>query len=527
MFCKPNLIVEPLVNNWYAWPYLISPVSYSLIMTNHHQRMLQSFLRSPEQHKRMASRMLGGPFVDHDVDKKALVSELFESTNNDNQELAELAKAIKTLSQLCMEHNRGDSLDELYQKIPDCLRGYVELGYDLYNNLSPRLFEGGLYKSQYYKPQNQSLLLYLDEGESRPFILSTPRFASEKSLQLRLPFDHELVDRLAKMRYQSDSSDVIDELMRYAEPGSDRALLASFFTETKPVERKPVQKDDDVTVRYMNHATVMFSYRDCHVLTDPILATQAEGDTLTDRWTFNDLPEQIDYVILTHNHQDHVVFETLLQLRHKIKHIVIPKGHNGFIQDPSLKLILQHTGFNNIIEISDYDELPIPNGKIVGLPFLGEHGDLQIATKLTYCVEFNEKRFFVGADANNLSPEMFNMSRQILGDVPHVFVGMECKGAPMSWLYGPLLQVPLSKKQDEMRRLNGSNAEKAKLLSDALGAKNVFVYAMGAEPWLSFISSIDYEEDDGPIVESDLLIEQCKNHDIHAQRLYGKAELFF
>lgn len=34
------------------------------------------------------------------------------------------------------------------------------------------------------------------------------------------------------------------------------------------------------------------------------------------------LPDEIDYVLITHNHQDHVLFETLLRLRHKIKHSI-------------------------------------------------------------------------------------------------------------------------------------------------------------------------------------------------------------
>lgn len=36
------------------------------------------------------------------------------------------------------------------------------------------------------------------------------------------------------------------------------------------------------------------------------------------RFTFNDLPDRIDYVVISHNHQDHCSPEVLMQLRHKI-----------------------------------------------------------------------------------------------------------------------------------------------------------------------------------------------------------------
>ena len=47
------------------------------------------------------------------------------------------------------------------------------------------------------------------------------------------------------------------------------------------------------------------------------------------RYTYADLPETIDYVLITHNHQDHCMFETLLQLRHRIKNIIVPKNNGG------------------------------------------------------------------------------------------------------------------------------------------------------------------------------------------------------
>src|SRR6185436_19797617 len=115
---------------------------------------------------------------------------------------------------------------------------------------------------------------------------------------------------------------------------------------------------------------------------DPVLSYTYENDI--SRYTYLDLPDSIDYVLITHNHQDHILFETMLQLRHKIGTIVVPRSSGGALQDPSLKLMLRQIGFANVIELDEMESLDFPQGSITGLPFLGEHADLNIRTKLAY-----------------------------------------------------------------------------------------------------------------------------------------------
>ena len=63
------------------------------------------------------------------------------------------------------------------------------------------------------------------------------------------------------------------------------------------------------------------------ILLDPVLSYTYDSDI--SRYTYEDLPDVIDYVLITHNHQDHILFETLLQLRHRIRHIVVPRNGGG------------------------------------------------------------------------------------------------------------------------------------------------------------------------------------------------------
>jgi hypothetical protein len=53
----------------------------------------------------------------------------------------------------------------------------------------------------------------------------------------------------------------------------------------------------------------------------------------------------------------------------------------------------------------------------------------------------------------------------------------------------------------------------------------VYVYAMGQEPWLNYITSIKYTPESRPIVESDKLLKWCHEQGIVAERLFGEKEI--
>lgn len=58
-----------------------------------------------------------------------------------------------------------------------------------------------------------------------------------------------------------------------------------------------------------------------------------------------------------------------------------------------------------------------------------------------------------------------------------------------------------------------------------LNAKQVYIYAMGMEPWLTFLTSIQYTEQSRPIVESDKVVAECKSRGIISERLFGQKEI--
>jgi hypothetical protein len=162
---------------------------------------------------------------------------------------------------------------------------------------------------------------------------------------------------------------------------------------------------------------------------------------------------------------------------------------------------------------------------ITALPFLGEHGDLDIRSKAAWLVKAGSQSFLFAADSNNLEPFIYEHLRQMFGPIETLFIGQECQGAPFSWTYGPLLPFPIDRKKDQTRRLNGSDAVRGIEVVKSLGSQTVYVYAMGAEPWLQYVTSIDPSEDTVPAVNARQLVAACQALGLHSERLFGSADV--
>jgi L-ascorbate metabolism protein UlaG (beta-lactamase superfamily) len=494
-----------------------------MFVANSHLKIMQSFVAAPGVHAAALKNpaMRGGPFIAHDASRAKDVKALMEKTIEERAHILDFAAAIQRLNEMLAHEADGSSLEPLYERVPDILRGYVELVYDLNNHASIRFIEGLLYQSEYYSPSSQSVSLSRGGTDERLFVLSTPQLPDENHLDLRMPFESPELDAFFKMKSEAQTLGYALELLKVKE--SDARLFSSFFTTEAP--RQPDKYGGDaVRVRYFGHACLLIETRDICIMLDPLISYESEDGSIP-RYTYADVPESIDYVLITHNHQDHCMFETLLQLRHKIKNVIVPKSSGGGLADPSLKLILQHLGFRQVREIDEMESIEIEGGSLMGVPFLGEHADLNIRTKIAHLINLQGKSILCAADSNNIEPRLYEHVHRLIGEVDLFFLGMECDGGPLSWLYGPLLTRPLARKLDQSRRLNGSDCLKGLSIIDCLRPKQVYVYAMGQEPWLTFLTSIQYTAESHPIVESDKLVAECRRRGIESERLFGSQEI--
>src|SRR4029079_11641203 len=139
-------------------------------------------------------------------------------------------------------------------------------------------------------------------------------------------FDDPRCDELFKLDSQPRTLDYIRELLGLS-PSDDARLLPLLSDEPSATLSKP--DGDRVRIKYFGHACALIEWNGVSILTDPFVgAAPVEGGL--DRFTYSDLPERIDFALVTHNHQDHYALEALLRLRHRIGTLVVPRS-NGMI----------------------------------------------------------------------------------------------------------------------------------------------------------------------------------------------------
>jgi len=175
------------------------------------------------------------------------------------------------------------------------------------------------------------------------------------------------------------------------------------------------------------------------------------------------------------------------------------------------------------------DVIALPGGQLMSLPFPGEHCDLDVATKQCIFLRIKGRRFAFLVDSDAVDPQLYRRMGEHVGNakMDAVFIGMECHGAPLTWLYGPLLTRPPQRKDDDSRRLNGSTCERAWGVLQQIPSARAFVYAMGQERWMRYLMGLEYQPDSVQIAESDRFIARCRDTGIEAERLRGCREWLF
>ena len=114
---------------------------------------------------------------------------------------------------------------------------------------------------------------------------------------------------------------------------------------------------DDVAITFVGHATFLIQIGGITVLTDPIWSKRASAV----RWAgprrvrkpgvaFGDLP-QIDLILLSHNHYDHLDLATLRRLRQACSPTVLVAAGDARLVGP--------LGFKDMRELDWWDEVPV------------------------------------------------------------------------------------------------------------------------------------------------------------------------
>lgn len=525
VYLREQIKIEPLVCRWYAWSHLISPLQRALNLAYRHLPALRSFVANPRVHAASVKdpRMFAGPYLHLGEEHLVSARELIRDICQRGSPMLHVADEIIKFDRQLQSCAKGSTLDPLYELVPEALRGCLELTYNLNSKPSFRLFEAMLADDELNYDGTSEIGFINITDEERKYFLNTPRLDS-RYLIVRAPFHHELFDELSQARIRPVSFDGLTAHLELC--AADRHRLRSCFTTVPPRRREPSYGGPSIRVRYFGHACVLVQTSDTSILIDPLVSwDQRAGDD--DHLTFYDLPDRLDYVFISHNHQDHFQPEVLLQLRDRIGKILVPRNNPGSLADPSMKQALARLGHPSVVVVEPQDAIHIPDGTITSIPFCGEHADLDVHSKHGLHLQIRGRKFLFLADSDCKDPRLYGRLTSRLGRADTLFIGMECEGAPLSWLYQPYLSAAVSRGDDESRRLSGSDCKKAWSVVRECGCQEVFVYAMGQEPWLKYMIGLQYQSDSRQITESDALVSRCREAGLRAKRLFGCETMLY
>ena len=186
--------------------------------------------------------------------------------------------------------------------------------------------------------------------------------------------------------------------------------LWEFLSENKkdrvPTEAVPTVKTDLKTLTtdedwlvWFGHSSYLFCLDGRRYLVDPVLKMEFPVSLImhpfkgTDIYSPDDMPE-IDVLIVTHEHWDHLDYATLRDLKDKVKHVVCPLGVAEY---------LEYWGYNpqHITEMDWYETVNGQRSTITCLP--SRHFSNRLFKRdqtlwASFMVESTGRKVYVGGD---------------------------------------------------------------------------------------------------------------------------------
>lgn len=135
----------------------------------------------------------------------------------------------------------------------------------------------------------------------------------------------------------SDNQNMFSATVDFFRGSPDR--VPSGEIPVMPLSLSPAAETEEIRVTWLGHSTCLIEIDGQVLLTDPMLSDRASPLTFlgpkrfgTDRVvTVDDLPE-IDAVLISHDHYDHLDHQTITELRDRVNRFYVPLGVGGHLQ---------------------------------------------------------------------------------------------------------------------------------------------------------------------------------------------------
>jgi len=181
------------------------------------------------------------------------------------------------------------------------------------------------------------------------------------------------------------------------------------FPRTSPVDEIPtirtdlksLPKHEDVLV-WFGHSSYFIQLNGKRFLVDPVFSGNASPLPYTTRafagtdiYTVDDLPE-IDYLLITHDHYDHLDYPTIVELKPKVRQVVCGLGVGEHFE---------YWGFDpeTIIEKDWNESLPIADGftlhTATARHFSGRGLRRNNTLWMSYILQTNDYKIYLGGDS--------------------------------------------------------------------------------------------------------------------------------
>ncbi len=129
---------------------------------------------------------------------------------------------------------------------------------------------------------------------------------------------------------------------------------------------KNILNDGSIHYAFLGHSSVFLNMNNINVLIDPVFSIRVgTGKIYARRFPgpkakAEDFPE-IDYLLITHNHYDHLDRKTIISLKDQVKHFIVPSG----VAEALLKW---HIPNDKIIELDWFENYSKGNITITSTP---------------------------------------------------------------------------------------------------------------------------------------------------------------
>ncbi len=222
--------------------------------------------------------------------------------------------------------------------------------------------------------------------------------------------------RLEKMklspRYKDGAFQNLSNTPALSEGASYYKVLKQFFFEkskrSAPGEVLPAKKVDlkvldpmEEVMIWFGHSSYFMQLNGKKILVDPVFSGAASPVSFTtkafkgsDVYTVDDLPD-IDYLFISHDHYDHLDHKTILQLRTKVKKVIMGLGVGGHFE---------HWGYDTtqLIERDWYEDIILDGITVHTTParhFSGRGLKRNNTLWMSYVLETPTKKIYIGGDS--------------------------------------------------------------------------------------------------------------------------------